>query len=490
MKIIINDKSTIPKYLQIASQIKEQILQGEIYDGFTLPSERNLAQIIAVHRNTVRRAYDELEALGFIEAKQGINYRVTYQQMQQFYLKKKKIKKVNWENVIKSEYLDLELTFDNLFSKSYSKQIISFAGGMSSPDIYDEKEIASLLALILSGKSKECYFYTPYQGDYGLRKNLATFMCNKGVTVNPSEIQVLAESNQVLDFTVSLLLNPGDWVVIEEPSSPDVYRTITLAGGKIITVPLDENGIICDRLEPILENNKPKFIYVNSSYNDPTGIQLSLERRKKLLELSYNYRIPIIEEDAASELCFEGKKLPPIKAFDVGGNVIYLYTFALTFIPGLSISLVAAPKQIIKSLSHLVSLRLINLDWLSQKLLNEYIDKGIYQEKLILIREEYKFKRDLMCSWLEKMKEFGIKYQVPKGGVYIWCTLPNNINIKSFAKNSERNGVAFIPGTVFYPGKNGGDKNIRLNFSHPSREEINKGMKIIMDLLEKELKIY
>jgi len=485
MNVIVNEKLKTPLYRQIATQIKDAIIKGEILDGFPVLSERDMARMTGVHRNTVRRAYNDLEGEGLIQARHGVGYVVTYatsEKPKEQTGGKRRIKKVNWSNMIKDEYLDQERMFDDLFSKSYEEGKISFAGGTSSSEIYDEKNIAEALAKTLS-KGNSSYFYTPYQGDYSLRQNLSGFMRGKGVLAAPSEIQILSETNQALDFIVTLLLSTGDKVITEEAVSPDVYRAIELAGGIIICVPMDEEGMITDNLAPLIEKHNPKFIYVNSTYHDPTSVQLSLKRRRQLVSLSSQYRIPIIEDDASSELAFEGDRLPPIKAFDEGNNVIYIYSFGLTFVPGISIAFVAATKEIIKGLSYLVSVRLVNLDWISQKLLDNYLEDGTYERKLIDFREEYKQKRDTMCAWIEN-SGLEIAFQKPTGGVYLWCKLPDEVDIQKLSKAANRQGVSFIPGSVFYPQKNQQGNYIRLNYSHATIGEINKGMSILIELIK------
>lgn len=482
MVINVNKNSKTPFHLQIALQLKTKIIQGEIMDGFPLPSEREMAKMIDVHRNTVTKAYNELKADGLALSRQGFGYMITYKDGNNE-MASNKPKNVNWPNLIKDEYLDGEKTFDDLFSKSYGAKNISFAGGMASPDVYSKTDIVEVISEIILEGRESSYFYTPYQGDPGLRQQLSAFMRSKGVFIKASEIQVFSETNQALDFLVTLLLNPGDKVILEEPVSPDIYRPIELAGAKIITVPLDENGMICENLEPLLEKHNPKFIYVNSSYHDPTGVILSLDRRKKLLELSYKYRVPIIEDDAASEICLDGPKLPSIKSLDQGNNVIYIYSFSLTFIPGIGIAFLAAPKSVIKSMSYLVSLRLISLDWMYQKLLKLYLSKGIYQKRILEFNLEYRKKRDLMCVWLDKWKPLGVSYRMPNGGVYIWCNLPDCVNIKKFTKDAARAGISFIPGEIFSLGKNKGYNQIRLNYSYPSCLQVNEGMAELHKLL-------
>ena len=492
MDVIINRTKKIPIYIQIVSQIKTMILSKKIIDGFILPSERMLATKLGVHRNTVVRAYHILQEEGLIYSTQRIGYRVSYlsnkngERNKDEKSTKRSVKEVNWASAIKNEYLDVEKTFDDLFSKSYSEKTISFAGGMASSSVYSNKDIMNGIMNIFSNQERYA-FYTPYQGIYGLRQEMSKFLRDKDMIVNPSEIQIFSETNQAMDFLLTLLIGKGDKVIIGELISPDVYRAFQLAGAQTVSVPMDENGIMCDNIDALIEKHNPKFIYVDSSYHDPTGVSLSLERRQKLLELSYKYRIPIIEDDWASEISFDGEKVPTLKALDKGKNVIYVYSFALTMIPGISLAFVAAPKAVIKSLSYLLSIRLISLDWISQQLLETYMKDGTYIKNIKRFIDEYRIKRDLMCSYLHKVAHLGIKCQKPAGGVYLWCKLPDNIDVKKLFKEAAQNGVSFMPGYVFLTHKNRRCNYIRLNYSRPTIEQIEKGMKILIELIKMKM---
>lgn len=482
MNLSVNKKLKTSPYLQIASQIKTKIIRGDLADGFALPSERALAKELHLHRNTVVKAYNELKADGIITSYQGVGYRVHYRQEEH----SKKGKNVNWQGIIKKEYLELESAFDDLFYKSQAESKISFAAGMAAGEVYSQEEIADCLARIMASGNRPSYFYTPYQGDLELRKEIATFMRRKGVLTNPSQIQIFSENNQALDFLVTLLLSPGDKILTEESTSPDVYRAIQLAGGEVITVPMDENGMVCEHLEPLIELHKPKFIYVNCSYHNPTGVMLSLERRKKLLELSYQCRIPIVEEDEASELYFEEDKLPSLKSMDPGHNVIYMYSFSLTLVPGVGISFMIAPKEVTQRLSNLVSVRLVTLDWTPQHLTCQYLKDGTFISKLEDFRKIYRKKRDLMCSFLDKEAEnMGFTYRKPKGGVYLWVKLPEGVKTACLLKEAERQGVSFIPGDIFFPAGNADGNYIRLNYSYATEEQIEKGMRILIGCVQK-----
>ena len=276
---------------------------------------------------------------------------------------------------------------------------------------------------------------------------------------------------------MTLMLQPGDKVIVPEALSPDIYRAIQFAGGQLLTVPMDEDGMICENLGPLIEKEKPKFMYVDSSFNNPTGTILSLERRKMLLELSYKYRVPIIEEDEGSELYYDIDILPSIKSMDTGHNVIYMYSFSLTTMPGTGLSFVAADTNVVKKLSELVSMKIVSLDWVPQKLLLAYMRSGVFQERLDGFRDLCRKKRDLMYAILSgSTGELGLKCDLPKGGVYLWVKLPTGIDGRELLKEVQKAGVTFIPGYVFYPQSHRGNDHIRLNFSYPTEKEIETGM--------------
>ena len=485
-----------PVYRRLSDQIKAEILSGKREPGSSLPSERSMAQILGVHRNTVAKAYNELKAEELIDSRQGVGYLVhaaepktTKNEIRgKISPKEGKHKKVNWKARIKDEYQDMEVTFDDLFQRFGDKNVISMGSGIASPGIYDRENIARVLSSLISEEGRTQYFYSPYKGDRMLRQKIVSLLSTKGVRATTGQIQILTETNQALDFIVTLLLKPGDTVIMEEPVSPDAYRAMELAGARIMTIPVDRDGMDTEALERLAAAHDPSLIFVNSSFHDPTGAILSLERRKKVLEIASRWRIPVVEEDAASELVYEGEKLPPIKAFDTEGNVIYIYSFSLTFVPGLSLAFVVADKEVIQGLSYLVPVRMMSVDWVAQKLIARYLDDGTYYELLDVFRENYARKQELICRALDEMKPLGIRYQKPRGGVYIWCRLPDGVDSKSFINDAYKSGLALLPGYVFYPFKNGGRDHIRINYSFETEERLDEGLHILRDLLEKELK--
>ncbi len=480
MNIHIDKHTRTPIYWQIADQLKEKILSGQMPDGSVLPSERAFAQMLGVHRNTIIKAYAALKDEELVESVRGVGYRVCYKSGE--FCEPDVRRKVNWSAVIKDEYQDMERTFDDIFQRSTDANNISFATGLP-PAVYEEADLAADFAAILNEQGGKSSFLTPYQGDLELRQRIISYLRTKGIKAGINQVQILSETNQALDFIVTAMLKEGDRVIVEEPVSPDVYRIIKLAGCRAVTVPVDEDGIVCDHLEALVETHKPKFIYVNSSYHDPTGNILSVERRRKLLEISNRYRLPIIEEDAASELSFQDVTLPTLKAMDRSENVIYIYSFSLTFIPGLSMAFVVAPEKLIKSLSYLVSIRIMKLDWITQKLLAKYITSGKFYENAKRITHLNRQKRDLMCTFLDRLVPLGLTYEKPRGGVYVWCRLPEGVDGKEVAAVCAQRGISIVPGDIFYPNKNGGRNYIRLNYSFETEARIRLGMENLIDII-------
>ena len=490
MTIRIDKDAKVPVYLQIADQIKAQIISGALPRGGTLPSERALAQILDVHRNTVVKAYSELKSDAWIESRQGVGYVVTdTEEMQESKGDGAPplAGRVNWIGAVADKYLDMEKTFDDLFQRFTDESKYSLGSGISTNEVFRPERVAHDIAPLMTSAGCCQYFYSPYKGDKFLRQKLVSFLSTKGVKASTGEIQILSETNQAVDFIVTLLVQPGDTVVMEEPVHPDMSRAMELAGAKILTVPVDQDGMRVDLLEKLILHKHPRFIFVNSSFHDPTGHILSLERRKKIIEISNTYRVPIVEEDAASELVYEGEKLPPIKAFDTLENVIYIYSFSLTFVTGLSIAVVAANADVIRSLSYLVSVRLMASDWMTQKLLGRYLDDGTYYKALDEFRASYSRKQRLVCEKLDEMAALGVSYERPRGGVYIWCRLPDGVDSKRFINRAYNMGLILIPGYVFYPFKNGGRNYVRINYSYESDERLLAGMEVFRAALLESL---
>ena len=496
MNIHIMQNSSTPIYRQIANQIKEGILIGEIREGLFLPSERSLATVSGVHRNTVTRSYHELIEEGYIRSIPGRGYQVALgdetlqtvpvggqRKEESFSALAGTIPGIPWDALVREELIDYKSTFDDLFSISYAHRGISFASGIVPREAWFEEDFRRILREAAAGEAADILDYTPYQGQIGLRRNLCAMLQAWGIKASAEEIVVVNESNQALNYIGELLIKRGDKVAVEEPGSPDVYRTLTLLGAELMGVPVDRDGMRMDALERLIRHEKPKFICVSSSFQDPTGAAISLEGRRRLLALSQRHMIPVLEDYSGSEICFTKRGAPPLKSMDISGNVIFIKSFALTMAPGLKMAFIAAHRQLAKKIRYLQSIHMINLDSINQSMISRYIESGCYINNAAKIKEIYERKRDLMCEGLGQARQFGLTWQKPEGGVYLWCRLPTKADPRKFVKEAARRGVYIMPGALFYPKGNCGDGYIRLNYSFPSEEEIVRGTEILTQTL-------
>ena len=496
MDIRIDKHSKTPVYIQIANGIKLQIQRGEFSEGATLPSERALSKILGVHRNTVAKAYGLLESEAYIESKQGVGHIVDLvshrtasgakvASLGEASVRRSTVrpKKVNWSYEIKDEFLDREKPYDNLFQRYSDDSRCAMSSGFSMPSVYRRSVIAEDIARTIAYDGKTQYFYSPYKGDENLRQQVASFLSTKGIKASTAEIQVVTETNQAIDFIANLLIGPGDPVILPEPVSPDTYRALMLAKARIYTVPVTEEGLDIEALRTLVERVRPKAVFIDSSFHDPTTSCIPNDRRKEIIDISNRYRLPIVEIDAASELVYEGEQVVTMKSLDTMGNVIYVYSFSLTFVPGLSLAFIVADREVIRSLSYIVSVRFVSTDWMTQKLMAGYLEDGTYHRNIQVFKEHYREKRDLVCSRLDRLKDLGVSYQKPRGGVYVWCRLPEGVDSKDFVDEAFSRGLTLIPGYIFYPLKNGGREYVRINYSFEKREKIEEGMRIFEEIL-------
>ncbi len=495
MNIIVNSNSTTPAYRQIYNQIRDMILNGSLQNGGKLPSERLFAQKLGVHRNTVVRAYSELKADGYIDSRQGIGHVVTFT----FRAEQSGAgtggqpspgRGIYWPAIMRDINRNGEPQFDYFLNQAYNYanrgDIISFAGGVASPEVYSTHITEQVLRETIS--RDDSYTYVPVQGRRDLHHALSGFLKGKGIDVKGSEILVLSDTHQALDYTIELLMSPGDTVIMEEPCYPVINRQFAFKGINVVTTPVDENGMMIECIEPLILKHRPRLIHINSSYNDPTAAIMGTQRRKMLLDLSYKYGIPIYEDDWASELCYTDGGVPSVKALDAGDNVIYTYSFHLTFAPGISVTLIAGAREFIMNMTALMSIKFVNVDNMSQSMLCSFIQKGLYQKSLKESRQLYREKRDLICDLLDEARPLGLSFTRPAGGIYLWCRLPDEIDMQELIRTAGRNGVIFTPGNIFFAEGSRGRQYIRLNYTYPRKDQLVKGIRILIDAIRECLK--
>lgn len=362
-------------------------------------------------------------------------------------------------------------------------EIISFAGGLPAPDVFPIQEFQEACIKVLKNNGPQALQYGTTEGLLPLREMIARHTCRYGINVNPGNILITSGSQQALDLIGKLFINRGDRILVEAPTYLGALQAWNAYGAEYIAVPSDEDGMITDELESALRCG-PKFMYILPNFQNPTGVTISLERRKRIVELADRYGVPIIEDDPYGQLRFEGENLPAVEVLDsqmrnepgtYTGNVIYLSTFSKILAPGLRLAWVIAPEEVIQKLAIAKQGVDLHTATFTQYVACEVGQHGFFDRHVKSICQVYRERRDVMLDVLDEHMPPGVKWTRPKGGLFLWLTLPNNMDSKQVFMEAIKEKVAFVPGEPFYPN-GGGENTMRLNFSYSSPELINEGI--------------
>jgi 2-aminoadipate transaminase len=362
--------------------------------------------------------------------------------------------------------------------------IISFGGGLPAPEVFPVKEFKEACNYVLEHFGAQALQYSTTEGYQPLREMIARHTSRYSVPITPDNIMITSGSQQALDFIGRVFVNRGDYIALESPTYLGALQAWNAYGAQYISVPADENGMIVDELEKALRIG-PKFIYVLPNFQNPSGSTLSLERRKKLVELADKYGVPIIEDDPYGQLRFEGEHIQSVVSLDsafrghdgdrYSGNVIYLSTFSKILAPGLRLAWVEAPEQVIRKLVMTKQGADLHTASFNQYVAYEVGKGGFLDEHVKVIRAIYKERRDVMMEMMEEMFPSEVHWTHPKGGMFLWGIMPEGMDAAEVLKIAIERKVAFVPGASFHPN-GGGDNTMRLNFSYSSPENIRTGI--------------
>jgi DNA-binding transcriptional MocR family regulator len=484
----ISRTSKTPVYLQIVNHYEESIVSGRLLHGFHIPSERTLAKELGVNRNTVARVYETLKDDGYIALGADRRYTVHYPEAasppESGSPDARRASRLVWESCINERYLTPEHIYDRIIEQAISRNYINFATEYASPDIYPVETLAELTRSAACKLNDENLGYTPTQGLPELRAEICGMLRSRNIYAMPYEVQIFSETSQALNYIIRLLLSEGDRVIMEEPVYTDAYLAIKNAGGKIVTAPTDENGIRTELLDALIAQHRPRFLFLIPTFNNPTKSILPLARRRELLDIVYRHHIPVVEEDSMYETRLSGSRLPPLKALDDRGHVVYLDSFCDTCSPGLRISYAVAPKEMIRRLKAQLTRDGLQPDTISQLIIAEFLSGGYYRENLGRVAGIYRKKLSLMLEMLRGSEDV-LRFSVPQGSVALWCRIPDRLDTIALLKATRRKGVIFMPGDVYFPRGSGDLRYIRLGFGYPAEAEIRRGIPILIDEIRK-----
>ena len=362
--------------------------------------------------------------------------------------------------------------------------MISFAGGNPSPDALPDEEVSEIAARVLRTNGKQILQYGATEGYPPFLESLTEFVKIQLNCDIPAVLPVTG-STQAMDLLCKALIDPGDVVLVENPSFLGNLQCMKLYQAKLVPVESDEDGLIPDDLEAKIKRFHPKMLYTIPTFQNPSGKTLPAERRQKIAELANRYRMVVAEDDPYRDLRYDGLPLPSIKYYDTDGWVMFLGSFSKIISPGLRVGYIAGDAGIIRKCTVGKQSTDVHTSNLTQAIVDCFLRDNLLPDHIRSICADYGMKMRLM---LNKLDEFpsGVRHTTPQGGLFIWAELPDGLNARKLLDRAIEKKVAFVPGTHFCV--DGGHENtVRLNFSNSTTDQIITGMDILNQLVAESI---
>ncbi|MCD7775677.1 MAG: PLP-dependent aminotransferase family protein, partial [Clostridiales bacterium] len=333
--------------------------------------------------------------------------------------------------------------------------VIPFAAGNPAPEAFPIDDVKKITADILQKDPITALQYGISEGYTPLRKTVSEYLKNRyGIGSENDDIIITSGAQQVIDLASKVLVNEGDVVISESPSFIGALNTFRSYNGRLAGVDVDSDGMNMEKLENVLKKEKnAKLIYTIPNFQNPAGVTMSWEKRKQLYALAKKYGVLILEDNPYGELRCKGEDIPCIKSIDTDGIVIYSGSFSKILSPGLRVAFTVAPKEIIAKMTVGKQASDVHTPMLNQMIVNEWMTHYDMTGHIEKIRRIYRKKLDLMCGLIDSELGDFVTYVKPEGGLFIWCKLPDSVDMLKFCSVAAENKVAVVPGVAFmmYP---------------------------------------
>lgn len=450
--ITLDITEATPLYRQLEAALAAAISDGTLLAGDRLPSERTLAEQLGVSRTTTVTAYRELEARGLVRGSTG---RGTYVCAPPGATDAAPFA---WQGkVAPSAQRTVDPTLRSLVRR-HDAETISFAGGAPALDHFPVAAFQRAMNRALEQAFPAALGLGPTEGQPALRSLLA-----ERFSVRPEQVLILSGSQQGLDLLSRSLVEPGEVVVMDRPSYLGAIQVFRAAGARLVG--WDAHRADLDELEDLLQRYRPKLLYVNPTFHNPTGRTLSLDARRDLLQLAARYRTAIIEDDPYSALYLGRTPPPSLHALDQHGLVIYLGTFSKTLAAGLRLSWMLAPEAMVEQVTLVRQRADLFSGGAFQFALAELLENGSFERHLAALRVEHRARLDAMTAALRQhLPPDTLRWTTPDGGLYLWLQARRHLDARLLTQEAAAEGVEIIGGEHFYPD-GGGRQEFRLCFT-------------------------
>lgn len=378
-----------------------------------------------------------------------------------------------------------------IFKYAADPEVVSLSAGNPSPEAFPIEEIKEISSRLLEENPIGVLQYSVTEGYPQLRETLKEYMkSHHNVGKDFDDILITTGAQQIMDLATKSLVNEGDVVITEAPSFIGSLNTFRSYNAKLVGVKIDDDGMNMEELEKALQTHKnARFIYTIPNFQNPSGITMSLEKRKKMYELAKKYNVLILEDNPYGDLRYSGEYIPCIKSFDDEGIVLYAGSMSKVISPGIRVAYVIAPKPIFQKMVVCKQGNDVHTNIWSQMVCNELMTKYDFDAHLEKLRNLYRKKAQFMMDLMDKyLVPMGITYAKITGGLFTMCTLPDYVDMQEFCKDTIKNKVCVVPGNAFLTDESEECHTFRVNFSTPTDEQLEKGIKLLAKTAEKYIK--
>lgn len=452
-----------PLFLQLHEQIIDRIVAGELTPGMRLPPVRRLAELLGINHMTVAKAYKDLAAAGFVEGRAGGGTHVRGPNGFES-------RRGRASEPVPSE----PLLSERLYELSHAPGVIGFTSNYPSAECAEEFE-ACLKSVIDDGLAQ--YFsYDPPNGRLDLRRGIGDYLAQQGVLAAPEEVLITSGAQQGIELVTRLLVAPGAPVIIERPAYYGVINVLRSVGARILEVPLEPDGMDLEKLETALSRHRPRLIYTNPTFQNPTGVTTSLEKRRGILELARKHGVAILEDEQSSELRFSGTPVSSIRALaKPEDSVFYVRGFGKVFLPGARLGYVVVPAHARRSLLALKAHSDLHTNGIMQEAMARFLSRRNYSKILDRMKKAYAAKQRQLFTSLSSGMPAGTLIGRPEGGLSLWLTLPEGTEVSELYYRAVRRGVAFVAGEVFY-ASHPNSRTLRVSFGLIGDDVLEEGV--------------
>jgi 2-aminoadipate transaminase len=382
----------------------------------------------------------------------------------------------------------------DLMAVTARPEVISLAGGLPDTSTFSPKRFAAEMTRIAQESVAEALQYGPTEGFEETVDCILQVMGAEGMLPDPEDVIVTTGGQQAIDLVCKTLLDPGDVVICEAPTYPGAVPVFCSYQADVVQIECDEDGMRIEELEEALarldgEGRRPKFVYSVPTFQNPAGVTMSLQRRRRLVELARLREMLVVEDNPYGLLRFGGEPLPPLYQLEGGDFVIYVGTFSKILSPGIRIGWAVAPPPVMEKIVLGKQAADLCTSTLTQYFVREYFAEGRWRAYVDSLAEVYRGRRDTMVAALAEHFPDGATWTEPQGGLFIWATLPDYIDTGDLLARALRDDVAFVPGQAAYVDERGRN-SMRLNFSGVGDEEIREGVRRIGSVIAEQMDLY